>query len=72
MLDALASVTLPVESLFSWRPQLRDPNDDFVLDAAMNAGASAIVTFNQADFKPQAQNLGLLLLTPAAFLRNLK
>ena len=72
LLDAIASVSVPIESRFSWRPQLRDPDDDFVLDAAMNAGASAIVTFNQADFSPQAQHLGLALLTPAQFLRTMK
>lgn len=71
LLDALSLVSTDVESKFSWRPQLRDPDDDMVLDAAMNGGARGIVTFNRADFLPQAVNLGLQVLSPAQLLRRL-
>jgi HicB family len=40
----------PVETHFMWRPQLRDPADEFVLEAAVDGEAAAIVTFNQRDF----------------------
>ena len=39
---------------FSWRPQLPDPNDEFILELAVAAGASHIVTFNGADFRGAA------------------
>ena len=72
LLDALSLVCTDVESKISWRPQLRDPDDDLVLDAAMNGGARAIVTFNRADFLPQAVDLGLQVLSPVQLLRSLK
>lgn len=50
VLDDLAAVASPVPLAFRWRPQLSDPNDDMVLETAINGGASAIVTFNQRHF----------------------
>ena len=35
----VARVVVPVEIGFQWRPQLRDPQDEMVLEAAVNAGA---------------------------------
>jgi predicted nucleic acid-binding protein len=46
-LDGLASIVQPVEVHFLWRPQLRDPADELVLEAAVNASARALLTFNQ-------------------------
>jgi putative PIN family toxin of toxin-antitoxin system len=51
VLDDLASVARPVRLAFRWRPRLSDPNDDMVLETAVNGNADAIVTFNQRDFK---------------------
>lgn len=67
LLDVLASVVEPVEIQFLWRPQLRDPSDDMVLEAAVNGGASSIISFNQRDFLPQASTFGLKVRTPAQF-----
>ena len=36
LLDAVAVVIEPVRLAFLWRPQLRDPNDDMVIEAAVN------------------------------------
>lgn len=51
VLDDLAAVARPVKFGFRWRPKLRDPNDDMVLETAINGGADAIVTFNKRDFR---------------------
>lgn len=64
VIDALISVAMPVVPHFRWRPQLRDPNDEMVLEAAANAGGSAIVTFNRRDFIPAAATFGIDLLLP--------
>jgi putative PIN family toxin of toxin-antitoxin system len=70
-LDVLAGVVVPVEIQFLWRPQLRDPNDDMVLELAVNAlgrGEEArIITFNHADFSPQIDRFGLRTETPQKF-----
>ncbi len=34
VLNALCEVVEPVQAHFLWRPQLRDPNDEMVLEAA--------------------------------------
>jgi predicted nucleic acid-binding protein len=39
LLDALCAVCTPVEISFLWRPMLRDPNDEMVLELAVNGGA---------------------------------
>ncbi len=67
LLDVLAGVVQAVEIQFLWRPQLRDPADDMVLEAAVNGQASAIISFNQRDFLPQAAAFGLAVLTPKQF-----
>lgn len=48
--DGVLAMIEPVETHFMWRPQLRDPADELVLDAAVNGRAAAIVTFNRRDF----------------------
>jgi predicted nucleic acid-binding protein len=66
-LDYLADLIQPVEPWFLWRPQLRDPGDELVLEAAVNGGAAAIATFNHRDYVPAADNFGIEVLSPARF-----
>lgn len=70
-LDGLAALVVPVRPHFLWRPQLRDPNDEMVLEAAVNGHADAIVTFNLRDFLPAASRLGIRVETPGDILRSL-
>jgi putative PIN family toxin of toxin-antitoxin system len=70
--DAIIAMAEPVESHFIWRPQLRDPGDELVLEAAVNGHADAIVTFNQRDFGKAPRNFGIELLMPAEALRKIK
>ena len=72
LLDRLARVSRLVTNLPSARPRLSDPDDEMVLDAALDSGAGAIVTFNKADFRPIGPKLGLSLLAPGEFLRILR
>lgn len=68
-LDGLTTLLVPVTPYFLWRPLLRDPDDEMVLDAAVNGQADAIVTFNLRDFLPGASKFALTVLTPAQTLR---
>lgn len=63
VLDALAEVAEPVRLSFLWRPQLRDANDDMVLETAINGRAQAIVTFNRPDFLG-SERFGVRVFTP--------
>jgi putative PIN family toxin of toxin-antitoxin system len=68
---ALAAAAEPVEISFRWRPQLRDPADELMLEAAVNGRAEAIVTHNVTDFEPASAKFGLRILTPAQLLKEL-
>lgn len=51
---------------YLWRPVLKDPGDDFVLELAVKANAQ-IVTWNVSDFK-QAEKFGVRVQTPREFM----
>ena len=63
-LDAMMDLVEPAEAWFLWRPQLRDPGDELVLEAAVNGRAAAIATFNRRDFLPGATRFGVDVLLP--------
>jgi len=69
--DAVIAMLQPVETHFIWRPQLRDPGDELVLEAAVNGQADAIVTFNLRDFDAAPSSFGIALLTPAEAIRRI-
>ena len=53
---------------FLFRPHLTDPDDEFILELALAAGAHYIVTFNRDDFR-DAERLGVRVVSPGEFLR---
>ena len=67
--DAVIAFCEPVENSFLWRPQLRDPSDELVLEAAVNGQAKAIVTFNRRDFGDAATGFGIELWLPSEALK---
>lgn len=66
----IATVMRPVGIDYRWRPQLGDPDDEMVLETAINANA-AIVTHNARDFGDVPARFGLMLLSPAEALRRI-
>ena len=70
-LDAVIDLVKPVNVWFLWRPQLRDPGDELVLEAAVNGRADAIATFNRRDFRPAADRFGIDILLPAEAIRRI-
>ena len=67
LVDYLCSIGHRQEIYFLWRPALRDPTDEFVLELAVAAGCSAIVTHNIRDFEG-AKTFSVEILTPAEFI----
>lgn len=58
-----------VKVFYLWRPGLRDPGDDMVLETAVAARADFIVTHNIKDFAG-ADRFGVRVVTPGWFVRN--
>ena len=71
VLDLIAGRAHQASLHFMWRPQLRDPKDEMVLEAATNGGAGAIVTFNQQDFLPAATDFSIRVISPSEYLHTI-
>jgi putative PIN family toxin of toxin-antitoxin system len=67
LLDGFCSFGVKHYISFLWRPVLRDPDDDFLLDLAATARATHIVTHNVRDLAAAGQ-FGINVVTPAQFL----
>jgi putative PIN family toxin of toxin-antitoxin system len=70
LIDALCALAHHHEIYFLWRPQLRDPKDELILEVAVAAQCSHIVTYNQADFAGIEQ-FGIRVVTPKEFLQEI-
>ena len=68
LIDFYCSVGVHHEIFYLWRPILRDPKDEMVLELAVKAGCESIITYNTRDFAGVEQ-FGLELLQPSEFLR---
>jgi hypothetical protein len=64
-------VAVRQEIFFLWRPFLKDPGDDLVLEAAVAADCDSIVTYNLRDFAG-IDRFDLRALSPGAFLNELR
>jgi putative PIN family toxin of toxin-antitoxin system len=62
----------PVFKAYSWRPQLRDPNDEMILEAAVNGGADMLVTLNLRDFGKAPAAFGIECLLPQTALERIR
>jgi predicted nucleic acid-binding protein len=69
--NALIGLAEPVDVHFLWRPQLRDPADEMVLETAANGRAAALVTFNQRDYGRAPASFGIEVLLPREALRRI-
>lgn len=72
LLDQLAAVLQRALIWYLWRPQLRDANDDMVLEAAANAAATHLVTFNIRDFGTAPSRFGIVVCRPAEMARKVR
>lgn len=71
-LAALASACEAVEVSFQWRPQLSDPNDEMVLETAVNGRADVLITHNVRDFARGTARFGLRVLRPGEYLKEFR
>lgn len=67
----LTSIAHLQDVFYLWRPFLRDPDDDMVLECAVASGSQYLVTHNIRDFR-RIGELGVAPITPASFLALLR
>lgn len=72
VLNGLLNIAEHTEVHYRYRPVVRDPADDLVVEAAINGGASAIVTFNLRDFGSEPARYGIRCLLPREALEMLR
>ena len=68
LLDYLCGVGDRRQVFFLWRPFLKDPGDEMVLELAVEAGCDYVVTYNVRDFAG-AERFGVRVVKPQEFLR---
>jgi putative PIN family toxin of toxin-antitoxin system len=64
VLDGICLLADHQQVFFAWRPFLRDPDDDLVLELAVAASAPYVITHNTGDFRG-SESLGVQAITPA-------
>ena len=69
-LDYVCSVAVRQKIFYLWRPFLKDPSDDMLLELAVASQAQHIVTFNIRHFFG-VERFGIRAQTPRDFLRQL-
>jgi len=57
------------EIYYLWRPNLKDENDNFVVELAVASGAEAIITCNVKDFKSAELIFKHKIITPEDFIK---
>ena len=68
VLDNICALSNFQKIYFLWRPYLKDPKDDHVLEVAVASKTKIIVTHNIKDFKG-IEKFGIKAITPKDFLK---
>ena len=68
ILDYICSVSNRREIFYLWRPFLKDPKDDMVLELAVTSNCDMIITYNKKDFKGVEKYFGIRVLSPKELL----
>lgn len=70
-LDYICLVSEHTKIFYLWRPVLKDPYDDHILELAVSSNSKYIVTYNLKDFN-EAYKFAVRPVTPETFLSKLK
>ena len=70
LIDYMCAVGKSRQVHFLWRPSLKDPSDDFILELAVESECDYIVTHNIRDFTG-AEKFKVKVITPQEFLRTI-
>lgn len=70
VLDYICSIGNQRKIFYLWRPYLRDPKDDMVLELAVESESDYIISFNKKDFRG-VDKFNLEVLTPKELLKKI-
>ena len=70
VLDSVCALGHHHEIHFLWRPYLRDPKDELVLEIAVTSQSEYIITYNTSDFRG-VEEFGIKVITPKEFLQEI-
>ena len=62
--DAVIAIAKPIKIHYLWRPQLRDPSDEMVLETGVNGQANLLITFNVRDYRTAPARFVIEVLAP--------
>lgn len=68
ILDFICKVGNECKTFYLWRPFLKDPRDDFILELAIDSGSKYIITYNIKDFK-NVEQFDIKVISPKEFLK---
>jgi len=68
VLDYICYIGKKSEIYYLWRPYLKDPKDDMILELVVESESDIIITFNKKDFEG-TDKFGIKVLTPKEFFR---
>ena len=71
LFEAYLSTCKYNEIYYMWRPNLKDENDNFVVELAVASGAEAIITYNVRDFKNAELIFKHKIITPEDFMKEM-
>ena len=69
VIDALCAIANKRQIFYLWRPLSNDPDDDFLIDLAVEAQVDYIITYNQKDLKIAEKFVSIKVVTPLQFLQ---
>ncbi len=71
ILDNICAFSKFQKIYFLWRPYLKDPKDDHVLEVAVASKTKVIITHNLKDFK-KIEKFGIIAIPPGKYLELIK
>ena len=72
LIEAMEAFAEPVEIVIKSRPLSPDPNDDMILDLAINGRVEVLVTSNKKHFARAGKRFGIPVLFPAQLLEKMR
>jgi len=70
VINYLCKIGKQVKIFYLWRPFLKDPFDDHIIEVALSANCKYIITYNKKDFI-EVEQFGVKVLTPYDFIERM-